>query len=99
MRLFAKQGAKVLIADVQDDLGLSLCNNLVTEFGDNVIFVHCDVTQDLDVQNVVDTAVSKFGKLDIMFNNAGIPGNLDFTILESGTLFNNILRTSCLIII
>ncbi|XP_023733096.1 short chain aldehyde dehydrogenase 1 [Lactuca sativa] len=83
VRLFTKYGAKVVIADVQDDLGVALCNDLVSESGDNVIYVHCDVTQESDVKNAVDTAVSKFGKLDIMFNNAGIPGNLDFKILES----------------
>ncbi|KAL4591828.1 hypothetical protein LXL04_004801 [Taraxacum kok-saghyz] len=83
VRLFVKYGAKVVIADVQDDLGLSLCNDLASKSGENVIYVHCDVTQESDVENAVDTAVSKFGKLDIMFNNAGIPGNLDFKILES----------------
>ncbi|KAJ0941050.1 putative oxidoreductase [Helianthus annuus] len=90
VRLFAKHGAKVLIADVQDDLGQSLCNELATTFNDDVIYVHCDVTQDSDVKNAVDTAVSTFGKLDIMFNNAGIPGNLDFTILDSDN--NNFKR-------
>ncbi|XP_071727076.1 short chain aldehyde dehydrogenase 1-like [Rutidosis leptorrhynchoides] len=90
VRLFAKHGAKVVIADVQDDLGRSLCNDLHfnsgkgSEPGENVIYVHCDVTQDSDVQNVVDVTVSTFGKLDIMFNNAGIPGTLDFKILDSG---------------
>ncbi|KAL4591740.1 hypothetical protein LXL04_004711 [Taraxacum kok-saghyz] len=80
VRLFVKYGAKVVIADIQDDLGVTLCNDLVSE---NVFYVHCDVTQESDVKNAVDTAVSMFGKLDIMFNNAGIPGNLDFKILES----------------
>ncbi|KAI3822711.1 hypothetical protein L1987_10308 [Smallanthus sonchifolius] len=83
VRLFAKHGAKVLIADVQDDQGLSLCKDLVSESINNVMYVHCDVTQDSDVKNAVDTAVSKFWKLDIMFNNVGIPGNLNFTILDS----------------
>ncbi|PWA66579.1 borneol dehydrogenase [Artemisia annua] len=83
VRLFAKHGAKVVIADIQDQLGLSLCNDLVNKIGDNVIYLHCDVTKESDIENTVNTAVSKFGKLDIMFNNAGIPGNLDFTILNS----------------
>ncbi|KAK9079218.1 hypothetical protein SSX86_000888 [Deinandra increscens subsp. villosa] len=83
VRLFAKHGAKVLIADIQDEQGLSLCKDLASESGNDVIYVHCDITQDSDVKNAVDTAVSVFGKLDIMFNNAGIPGNLDFTILGS----------------
>ncbi|KAK9079217.1 hypothetical protein SSX86_000887 [Deinandra increscens subsp. villosa] len=83
VRLFAKHGAKVLIADIQDEQGLSLCKDLASESGNDVIYVHCDVTQDSDVKNAVDTAVSVFGKLDVMFNNAGIPGSLDFTILDS----------------
>ncbi|KAJ9554992.1 hypothetical protein OSB04_009606 [Centaurea solstitialis] len=83
VRLFAKQGAKVLIADVQDDLGLSLSNELVSEHGHDIVYIHCDVTQDSQVKNVVDTAIDKYGRLDIMFNNAGIPGSLDFTILDT----------------
>ncbi|KAA8518521.1 hypothetical protein F0562_015995 [Nyssa sinensis] len=79
VRLFVKHGAKVVIADVQDELGLALCEDLRSK--QNVTYVHCDVTSDYDVKNVVDVAMSKYGKLDIMFNNAGIPGNLDPTIL------------------
>lgn len=77
-RLFARHGAKIIIADVQDDLGLAVCKDIGTD--ENVTYVHCDVTVDHDVKNAVDTAMSKYGKLDIMYNNAGIPGKLDFTI-------------------
>ncbi|KAL0410159.1 UNVERIFIED_CONTAM: Secoisolariciresinol dehydrogenase [Sesamum latifolium] len=80
-RLFARHGAKVVIADVQDDRGQSLCRDL--NLPDQISYVHCDVTSDSDVRNVVDFAVSKYGKLDIMFNNAGIPGNLDYTIADA----------------
>ncbi|RVX11976.1 Secoisolariciresinol dehydrogenase [Vitis vinifera] len=87
-RLFVRHGAKVIIADVQDDIGLSICKALGSH--GTASFVHCDVTSDSDVKNVVDTAVSKYGKLDIMFNNAGISGNLDPTIL--GTENENFRR-------
>ncbi|XP_042512239.1 secoisolariciresinol dehydrogenase-like [Macadamia integrifolia] len=73
VRLFVHHGAKVVIADVQDDLGNSLCEEVGST---ETIFVHCDVTNDDDVRNAVDTAVSKYGKLDIMFNNAGIGGDI-----------------------
>lgn len=78
-RLFVQHGAKVLIADIQDDLGHSFCQ----EFGpqETISYVHCNVTCDSDVQNAVDTAVFKYGKLDIMFNNAGIPGDRKSGIL------------------
>ncbi|KAF5772884.1 putative secoisolariciresinol dehydrogenase [Helianthus annuus] len=83
VRLFAKHGAKVLIADVQDERGHALCKELASESNNDVVYVHCDVTQESDVKNAVDTAISEFGKLDIMFNNAGIPGNIEFTILNA----------------
>ncbi|KAF3441602.1 hypothetical protein FNV43_RR15517 [Rhamnella rubrinervis] len=78
-RLFVQQGAKVVIADIQDDLGLSVCNSIHTK--DSISYVHCDVTKDTDVQKAVDFTITKHGKLDIFFSNAGISGNLDQSIL------------------
>ncbi|KDP34947.1 hypothetical protein JCGZ_09235 [Jatropha curcas] len=66
-RTFCKHGAKVIIVDIQDDLGQSLSKELGT---DKAIFVHCDVTIESDIENAVDTVISIFGKLDIMVNNA-----------------------------
>lgn len=71
-RLFVRHGARVVVADIQDDLGLALCEELGSE--ETISYVHCDVTKDHDVRNAVDAAVSRYGKLDIMFNNAGIWG-------------------------
>ncbi|OAY47147.1 secoisolariciresinol dehydrogenase [Manihot esculenta] len=68
-RSFCKHGAKVIIADIQDDLGKSVVEDLGTEIA---VFVHCDVTIESDVQEAIDTAVSVFGRLDIMVNNAAI---------------------------
>ncbi|KAG6437208.1 hypothetical protein SASPL_102119 [Salvia splendens] len=79
--LFARHGAKVVIADVQDDRGHALCGRI--GLPEKVTYVHCDVTRDDDVRSAVDLAVSKYGGLDIMFNNAGIPGNLDFAIADA----------------
>lgn len=62
---------KVVIADVQDDdIANSACQE-IGGAGPGVSFVHCDVTKDADVRNLVDTATVKHGRLDIMFNNAG----------------------------
>lgn len=73
-KLFLRHGAKVVIADVQDQLGHSLCENIGNE--EAFSFIHCDVSVDSDVKNVVDTTIAKHGKLDIMFSNAGIPGTV-----------------------
>ncbi|KAH1123121.1 hypothetical protein J1N35_006281 [Gossypium stocksii] len=81
-KLFVKNGAKVLIADIQDELGRSICQELGTE---NISYVHCDVTCESDVENAVNLAVSKYGKLDIMFNNAGIPGDSEVRVTHAGT--------------
>ncbi|XP_076898232.1 short chain aldehyde dehydrogenase 1-like [Bidens hawaiensis] len=84
VRLFTQHGAKVVIADIQDELGTFVCQDLVSKFGnDCVMYIHCDVSKDSDVKNLVDTTVSKYGKLDIMFNNAGISGDSNGTILNS----------------
>ncbi|KAK6231899.1 Short-chain dehydrogenase/reductase SDR - like 10 [Theobroma cacao] len=81
-RLFVQHGAKVLIADIQDDLGHSLCQELGTE---TISYVHCDVTCESDVQNAVELAVSKYGKLDIMLNNAGIMGHHEVRVTDADT--------------
>ncbi|KAK8712042.1 hypothetical protein V6N13_147294 [Hibiscus sabdariffa] len=79
-KLFVQHGAKVVIADIQDDLGTSICEHLGGN--ETISYVHCDVTSDSDVRDAVDLAVSKYGKLDIMFNNAGV-GRLETSILDS----------------
>jgi len=69
-RLMAAEGASVVLADIQDDRGAQLA----AELGGGARYVHCDVTSEPDVAGVVDAAVSGFGRLDCMFNNAGIVG-------------------------
>jgi NAD(P)-dependent dehydrogenase (short-subunit alcohol dehydrogenase family) len=78
-KLFNKHGAKVVIADINDELGHSVCKDLSPQ---STSFVHCDVTKETDVENAVSLAVSKFGKLDIMFNNAGVAGVAKTDILD-----------------
>lgn len=78
-RLFVRHGAKVIVADVQDELGQTLCG----ELGEGALYVHCDVTIDAEVKDLVQVAISTFGKLDIMFNNAGISGNAESSIVNS----------------
>ena len=67
---FVEEGARVVIADVQDEPGRALAARL----GDAVRYVHTDVTVESDVAGAVDAAVAAFGRLDVMFNNAGIVG-------------------------
>jgi len=67
---FVAEGARVVIGDIQDEAGQAVAEDL----GDACVFVHCNVTVEDDVANLVDTAVTEFGQLDIMYNNAGVVG-------------------------
>ncbi len=67
-RLFVEEGARVVIGDILDAEGEALAR----ELGDNVIFVHLDVTQSEDWRTAVASAVRHFGGLDILVNNAAI---------------------------
>lgn len=72
--LFAEHGANVVVADLQEDAGRAFVADLAERFGDVARFAPCDVTSEGDVAAAVDLAVAEFGRLDIMFNNAGIVG-------------------------
>ena len=69
-RRFKDEGCALILGDIQSDLGHDLADAL----GDRVFFEHCNVTLEADVKKLVDRALSAFGRLDIMFNNAGIVG-------------------------
>ena len=70
VRRFVEEGASVVIADLQEEAGRAL----QTELGASTRFIRCNVTAEADVAAAVDLAVSEFGRLDIMFNNAGVVG-------------------------
>ncbi|MGW0177565.1 SDR family oxidoreductase [Rhodococcus sp. NPDC003322] len=67
-----REGAAVVIADLQREAGAALA----AELGPRALFVPTDVTVEDDVAAAVDLAVTTFGRLDIMFNNAGVMGVL-----------------------
>jgi NAD(P)-dependent dehydrogenase (short-subunit alcohol dehydrogenase family) len=64
------EGAFVLAADIQDEKGAAL----ETRFKGKVVYAHCDVTDEAHIKAAVDLAVSSFGGLDGIFNNAGNGG-------------------------
>ncbi|PAQ15445.1 short-chain dehydrogenase [Bacillaceae bacterium SAOS 7] len=69
--LFAKEGAKLVITDINEENGLKVADE-IRALGAEVIFSKHDVSNEEDWKNVVSEAVEKFNKIDILFNNAGI---------------------------
>lgn len=69
--LFAHEGAKIAVVDIKDDDGLQTVQ-MIKDHGHTGLFVHADVSRAGDCENMVTLAESTFGKLDILFNNAGI---------------------------
>ncbi|MDE2785554.1 MAG: glucose 1-dehydrogenase [Chloroflexota bacterium] len=70
-RMFAEEGASVVIGDILDDQGRQTEAEL-QELGYNVTYVHLDVTSESDWEAAVQSAVDTYGKLDVLLNNAGI---------------------------
>ncbi len=73
-RLFAREGAAVVIGDILDEDGEATAASIAAD-GGRCRYVHLDVTQEADWQAAVAQAVSQFGSLDVLVNNAGIGSN------------------------
>lgn len=73
-RILIDEGAKVVLADIRDEDGVALAEELAGEHG-NAIYVHVDVTAAEDVSAMVDRALEVFGTIDILINTAGIGGS------------------------
>ena len=70
-KLFIEEGAKgVVMGDIWDEMGEKTAN----ELGPNAIYLHTDVSQESNIKAAIDLAVEKFGRLDVVFSNAGNPG-------------------------
>ena len=70
VRLFAAEGSRVLIADVQDERG----QRLAGELGARVAYAHTDVMDEAQIEAAVHQAIRRWGRLDVLFNNAGAGG-------------------------
>ena len=70
-RLFAQEGAKVILADLLDQEGTAVAAE-IAEAGGDALYVHLDVTNEEEWDAAIRSAVSTFGKVDILINNAGI---------------------------
>ncbi|MGE0598633.1 MAG: SDR family NAD(P)-dependent oxidoreductase [Dehalococcoidia bacterium] len=93
VRKFVGEGARVVIADLQAEAAKDLASSL----GENAVAVACNVVNESEVASAVGAAVERWGRLDILFNNAGfggISGPLDETTLDEYEMTMNVLLRS-----
>lgn len=72
-QVFAREGARVIVTDVLEGEGRALTDALAAD-GSEAEFRHLDVTDEREVKAVIDGVVERWGRLDVLVNNAGISG-------------------------
>jgi len=77
--LFSKEGAKISVVDIVEKGGQETVE-LIKQKGGDSIFIKADVSKASDAERMIKTTVDTYGRLDILFNNAGIP--MSFTPVE-----------------
>ena len=81
-KLFAAEGAHVVLTDVMDDAGEKVAAE-IAEGGGQAHYVHADVSSEADAEAMVRTAVGRFGRLDVLYNNAGIMPADDASVVDT----------------
>lgn len=89
--LFAGEGANVVLTDVNDEAGEATA----AAIGDSAHFVHADVSREPDAESMVAAAVERFGRLDVLYNNAGIMPLDDGSVTEAdGSIWDTVLAVN-----
>ncbi len=70
-RIMAREGAKVVVTDAHEERAISVARAIHEERGTETLGMRCDVTRKEDVERVVAATLERFGRVDILFNNAG----------------------------
>ncbi len=91
--LFAREGAKVVVADFVPEGGHETVK-LIREAGGEAVFVEVNVSKSPDVQRMIQSAIDAYGRLDVVFNNAGIQGKFIMTADLAEEAWNSIIATN-----
>jgi NAD(P)-dependent dehydrogenase (short-subunit alcohol dehydrogenase family) len=79
--LFASEGASVVLTDVNDEAGEAIAGAI----GERARYVHADVSQEQEAEAMVAATVEAFGRLDVLYNNAGIMPMGDGSVTDNDT--------------
>jgi NAD(P)-dependent dehydrogenase (short-subunit alcohol dehydrogenase family) len=89
--LFSREGAKIMVADISSEGGEETAKKIKAAGGD-AAFVKVDVTNSADVKHMVDETIKTYGRIDILFNNAGVPGESNKGLIEED--WHNVIETN-----
>lgn len=78
----AREGSSVVVSDIEDAAALKVVR-AIEEAGGKATFCRCDVSQRLDVHNLIAAALEAYGSVDVLVNNAGVVDDRPFLELES----------------
>lgn len=92
-KAFAREGAKLLLGARRATEGEAVAKSLINN-GAEATFIELDVIKESDIENIINTAVKKYGRLDIAFNNAGTDGQFTPFIEQTNENFNAIVDTN-----
>ena len=81
-QMFAAEGAKVVVAEFGEDAGTETVR-LVTDGGGEATYVQADVSREEDARRMVDAAIEQYGRLDVLYNNAGIMPEADHSVVDT----------------
>jgi NAD(P)-dependent dehydrogenase (short-subunit alcohol dehydrogenase family) len=81
-QMFAAEGAKVLVADY-DEQGGAETADAVREAGGGATFVQTDVSKEADAAAMVAAAMDRYGRVDVLYNNAGVMPEADHSVLDT----------------
>ena len=81
-QMFAAEGAKVVVAEFGEEAGTETVR-LVTDAGGEATYVQADVSREDDARRMVDAAIEQYGRLDVLYNNAGIMPEADHSVVDT----------------
>ena len=79
--LFAREGASIIVTDIAQQEGEAVAQG-IRDAGGQAVFVPADVTRGTEVEALVEAGIAAYGKIDILYNNAGIMPNADGSVLD-----------------
>ncbi len=81
-QMFAAEGARVMVAEFARDAGVETVS-LVTDAGGEATLVQADVSREDDARRMVEEAVDRYGRVDVLYNNAGIMPEADHSVIDT----------------